>query len=49
MYFEIANATVILTNSLGWKLKSPKLIHDCAPFTVFPIKNKDKRVSIENT
>ena len=47
MYLEIASATVILTNSLGWRLKPPRSYQDKAPLTLLPIINKPNKTTID--
>ena len=47
IYFETAKATVILTNSLGCRLKLAIENHESAPFTLFPKKNKHTKITID--
>ena len=43
IYLETASATVIFTNSLGWRLNPPIGNHDKAPLTLFPNKNRHNK------
>lgn len=40
IYLETASATVIFTNSLGWRLNPPIGNQDNAPLTLFPKKKR---------